>query len=192
VYAIGSPVFDYLTTSGGTYELNGNSSLLQLLDCVEAAGTTSYANAIEEAQHELDVHGRGDVQDVIVFLSDGAANTTPRFVPSYLTSAGDRARPCNSGIRAADEAKGRGTAIYTIGYDLNGEGTDYERCKVPNTNEDEGITAYDAIRRIASVDEHGKPHFYNQPDPKSLNLIFTRIAADLQRPAARLIDNDLS
>ena len=34
-------------------------------------------------------------------------------------------------------------------------------------------------------------NFYNKPDPGQLNTIFTRIAADLQRPAARLIDDGL-
>ena len=186
IYAIGSLVDDYLIPSGGTYVLNPGSSLIQLLDCVATDGTTAYANAIDEAQHELNEHGRGDVQDVIVFLSDGAANTTPKFVPSYLDNASDRLHPCQAGIRAADQQKARGTVIYTIGYDLNGLGTDYERCKT-NTGGTESITAYDAIRQIASDPKN----FYNKPDPGQLNTIFTRIAADLARPAARLIDVDL-
>ena len=32
--------------------------------------------------------------------------------------------------------------------------------------------------------------FFNKPNPGSLNQIFTKIAADLQRPAARLIDDN--
>ena len=105
-----------------------NAALVQMLDCIPPEGTTSYANAIAEAQHELNEHGRGDVQDVIVFLSDGAANTTPRRVPPIVDTPEDRARPCGSGIRVADDVKASGTVIYTIGYDLNGLGTDYERC----------------------------------------------------------------
>jgi hypothetical protein len=33
-------------------------------------------------------------------------------------------------------------------------------------------------------------NFYNKPNPGQLNTIFTRIAADLQRPASRLIDDN--
>ena len=33
-------------------------------------------------------------------------------------------------------------------------------------------------------------NFYNKPNPGQLNTIFTRIAADLSRPAARLIDDN--
>jgi hypothetical protein len=149
--------------------------------------STSYSNAIAEAQHELDEHGRGNVQDVIVFLSDGAANVTPRRVPDYIDTSQDRARPCGSGIKAAAQVKARGTVVYTIGYDLNGFGTDYERCRHPVSLEDEGITAYDAMKQIATAEDH----FYNKPDPGQLNTIFIRIAADLQRPAARLIDDGL-
>ena len=191
VYAIGSLVDDYLVKANGSWVLNPASSLNQLIDCAGPADTkaysTSYSNAIEEAQHELNEHGRGDVQDVIVFLSDGAANVTPRFLPDYLDNASDRAHPCGAGIRAAAQAKASGTAIYTIGYDLNGLGTDYERCRDANTGDDEGITAFEAMKQIASADDH----FYNKPDPGQLNTIFTRIAADLQRPAARLIDDGL-
>jgi Flp pilus assembly protein TadG len=197
LYAIASLEDDYLVSNGsGGWNLAspsqsplinfvGNSP--QTPGCIQAAGTTAYANAIDEAQHELDVHGRGNVQDVIVFLSDGAANTTPRWVPSYLDTTEWRNRPCGSGVEAARMAKQRGTIIYSIGYDLNGMGTDYEQCRRPNGQLEAGMTAWDAIRAIASEADN----FYNKPDPGQLNTIFTRIAADLQRPAARLIDDGL-
>jgi Flp pilus assembly protein TadG len=186
VYAIGSLVDDYLAGGSGNFSLNPASSLIQLLDCTQSSGRTSYSNAIDEAQHELDEHGRGDVQDVVVFISDGAANTTPRFMPDYLDNQNDRKHPCEAGIKAAAQLKARGTVIYAIGYDLNGKGTDYEQCET-DTGELEDITAYDAIRQIASEPDN----FYNKPDPGQLNTIFTRIAADLQQPAARLIDDGL-
>jgi Flp pilus assembly protein TadG len=197
LYAIASLEDDYLVPNGsGGWDL-ASTSQSQLINfvgsspqspgCIRSAGTTAYANAIDEAQHELDVRGRGQVQDVIVFLSDGAANTTPRWVPSYVNSAQWRDRPCGSGVEAARMAKQRGTIIYSIGYDLNGQGTDYEACRRPNGSLEGGITAWDAIRSIASEPDN----FYNKPDPGQLNTIFTRIAADLQRPAARLIDDGL-
>ncbi len=191
IYAIGSLVDDYLVQSGTSWILNPLSSLIQRLDCVQGAGTTQYANAIEEAQHELELHGTGGVQDVIVFLSDGAANTTPRFLPSYIDNENYRLHPCAAGVAAANSAKGRGTIVYSIGYDLNGAGTDYENCKLyPSGDNDSTITAWDAIRAIASKDDRGRPLFYNKPNPGELKTIFTQIAADLQRPAARLIDDN--
>jgi Flp pilus assembly protein TadG len=188
IYAIGSLVDDYLVKDAdGAWALNGNSSLVQLLQCVTTNGTTSYSNALVEAQHELEQHGRGGVQDVIIFLSDGAGTAVPRYVPDYIDNASDRQRPCGSGIKAAAQVKATGTLIYTIGYDLNGTGTAWEKCDNPVTGGDEGITAYDAMLQIATQQDM----FYNQPDPKGLSQIFSRIAADLQRPAARLIDDGL-
>jgi Flp pilus assembly protein TadG len=181
VYAIGSPVFDYLTRTSSGWQLNPASSIVQLLNCVKAAGTTSYANAIDEAQHELDVHGRGNVQDVIIILTDGAANTTPRFVPSYLDNASDRARPCGSGIKAANHVKGTGTIVYTIGYDVDAD-SNGGQCGA------EGFNASWALQQMATVDpSDGKPNYYNQPNPAQLNTIFTKIAADISRPSSRLI-----
>ena len=45
----------------------------------------------------------------------------------------------------------------------------------------------DAIEQIAT----DLDHYYEKPNPGQLNTIFTQIAADLQRPAARLIDDGL-
>jgi len=190
LYAIASVEDDYLVPNGsGGWKLASSSQswLVNTIDCVESAGTTAYANAIDEAQHELNEHGRGNVQDVIVFLSDGAANTTPRWVSSYLDTPQWRSQPCASGVEAARMAKNSGTIIYSIGYDLNGFGTDFEKCRQPNGQLEGGITAFDAIQQIASEPRN----FFNKPDPGQLNTIFTRIAADLQRPAARLIDDGL-
>jgi Flp pilus assembly protein TadG len=189
IYAIGSMVNDYLTPGPTGYVLNPSSSLLQRLGCVQGNGTTSYSNSIEEAQHELERNGTGGVQDVIIFLSDGAANSTPRHMPSYIDNAYNRLHPCAAGVAAANNAKGKGTIIYSIGYDLDGMDGAYEACRLyPSFNVDGTTTAYSAIRSIASEPDN----FYNMdiPDRRRLLLIFTRIAADLQRPAARLIDDN--
>ena len=175
--------------SGGSWELEFR--LVADPDASTAsspAGTTSYVNSIEEAQHELDDHGRGNVQDVIVFLSDGAANTTPRWISSYMEPW--RTRPCAAGVEAARRVKDSGTIIYTIGYDLNGLGTDYEQCRLRPS----GCSSKERAspRTTRSGRSRREPdNFYNKPDPGQLNTIFTRIAADLQRPAARLIDDGL-
>jgi Flp pilus assembly protein TadG len=189
VYDVASITNDYLSKSGNTWVLNSGSALIQQLDCAGGAGTTQYANAIDAAQHELGLHGRGDVQDVIVFLSDGAANTTPRDLPSYMDNPNMRLHPCAAGVAAANHAKAQGTIVYTIGYDLEGQSGAYENCKLyPSGNNDSSITAWDAIRSMASEPDN----FYDltRPNPQAMNRIFMRIAADLQRPASRLIDDD--
>jgi Flp pilus assembly protein TadG len=204
VYTIASMSNDYLVQSNGSWILNPSSKLIQNLGCANGAGNTHYASAIEEAQHELDRNGRGTVQDVIIFVSDGAANSSNvslpngywRNTPAWIT------RPCGSGVEAAARIKAAPrqpapTVFYTIGYDLDAGGAAPERCRAASattghaTGSNEacgswGCTAYDAIRAIAS----DPTNFYNKPDPGQLNTIFARIAADLQRPAARLIDDN--
>jgi hypothetical protein len=177
--------FNYLAQSQGQWILNPSSNLVQMLNCVQGAGSTAFVQAIDEAQHELDTNGRGNVQNVIVFLSDGAANEDVGQLPSYMDTSYYHQHPCYAGIRAAQNAKGLGTIIFTIGYDLNGLGTDYEQCKTSSGSKD-SITSFDTIKQIAS----DPSDFYNKPDPGTLNYIFTRIAADLSRPASRLIDDN--
>ena len=71
------PTDDYVVQDPvtGNWSLNSaKSGLVQTIDCVHANGSTSYAMALVEAQHELAAHGRAGVQDVIVFFTDGGAN----------------------------------------------------------------------------------------------------------------------
>ncbi len=166
--------------------LNTSSNLVSTLNCVKGAGNTSYADAIEQAQSTLVNTGRPNIQDIIIFLSDGAANYGGKWHTPVNTSP-YRTTPCAQGVTSSGYAKAAGTAVYSIGYDLNGQGTDYEKCKngVSGSVEAGGITAWDAIRGIASSTDT----FYNKPDPGQLTTIFTRIAADISRPASRLIDN---
>jgi hypothetical protein len=189
----------------GNWDLNGASRLVQQLGCQQGAGSTHYALAIEEAQYQLERNGRGGVQDVIIFLSDGAANTMPTNLPTghWLDNGQAIARPCGKGVEAAAWAKGRGTIIYTIGYDLDGATPGiYERCLAANPSNGQqqssvpanyevcgawGCNAFDAIRAMAS----SLAHFYNSPDPdgNDINLIFTQIAVDLSGTRGRLIDD---
>ena len=55
--------------------LNSSSSFAQTLSCLPSVGTTAYADAIDSAQNQLATNGRPGVQKVMIFLSDGAANT---------------------------------------------------------------------------------------------------------------------
>jgi Putative Tad-like Flp pilus-assembly len=194
----------------GNWVPNGSSWMFQSIGmpgsgnggCIQGEGTTHYASAVEEAQHELERNGRGDVQDVIVFLSDGAANTSPTRLPlgHWRNTTFWRDRPCGAGVQAATNAKAANVKIYTIGYDLDAGAATPEQCRRPDTNghmnggnpQETGMDAEKAIKSMASSEcfDGNDPCFYKKPDPGSLNFIFTKIAADLQRPSARLIDDN--
>ncbi len=117
----------------------------------------------------------------MIFLSDGAANYGGTWHPA---SSPYRTNPCRQGITSANLAKNAGTTVYTIGYDLNGSGTDPEQCSGRDRHYVlEGNAGH---RLLASHDT-----FYNKPDPGQLNTIFTTIAADIFR-TAQLIDDSLT
>ena len=98
-----------------------SAPIVTTLACIQAAGSTSYSLAIDEAAHELAAHGRPDVQDVIVFFTDGGANTTHDIAGDSWPAATRRGRPpCGSGVEAAKRVPGD-TAIYSIGYDLENQ-----------------------------------------------------------------------
>ena len=71
--------------------------------------STSYSGAITSAQNALAASNRPDAQKVIIFLSDGAANTP------------NGSNPCQAGISAAQTAEAAGTWVYTIAYDTQGD-----------------------------------------------------------------------
>ena len=142
-----------------------------------AAGRTSYANAIEAAQAELNAHGRPGVQEVIVFLSDGAANLGPTYYP---TTSPYRTQPCHQGVTSAGYSKAAGTLVYSIGYALaddTGGCTSYT-----GTAEQPAITVTQALQSIAT----NPGNFYNQPTPGQLNTIYTAIAADVTQGTSAL------
>jgi hypothetical protein len=165
--------------------LNTSSKLVSTINCQRGSGRTAYANALEAAQRELEVNGRSDVKDVIIFLSDGAANIGPTYYP---TTSSYRRRPCAQGVSSAATIKSKGTLIYSIGYDLNALNGGANKCtSYTGADESPAITAYDAIRQIASSPNA----FFNKPDPGQLRTIFTEIAADLARGTSALIDESV-
>jgi hypothetical protein len=210
-----NPQNAYVVDIGGTWWVNdgqngtnGQNQLVQRLGCAGGAGTTHYAFAIEEAQYELVDRGRANVDNVIIFLSDGAANTMPQNVPnghwSQDGATGWIQRPCGAGVESASRIKAAGTVIYSIGYDLDGTSGAPEKCQQPNANGhynssnpvETGCSSWDfdpingcdaesALKAIAT----SPAHFYNQPVPGDLNAIFTQIAMDLAGSRGRLIDN---
>jgi putative Flp pilus-assembly TadE/G-like protein len=173
---------DFGTPDAG---LNGNSDLVKTISCQRANGRTAYANALEEAQAELDRNGRKDVQDVIVLLSDGAANIGPNY---YSTSSPYRKQPCHQGVSSAAAIKAKGTWIYSIGYDLDALNGGANKCQTwDDKDEKPTITAYSALQQIAS----GPDKFYDKPDPGQLKTIFTQVASDIRKGASALIDESV-
>jgi hypothetical protein len=154
--------------------LNESSTLVQRIRCQDGGGSTAYANAIEHAQAELNSsRGRPDVQNVIVFFSDGAANTGPTY---YSTTSPYRRQPCRQGVTSAGVIKATGTLVYTIGYDLDANGGTANICQsYTGSNESPAITAYDALRLMATNGDT----FFNRPNPGDLTRIYTQIAAEI-------------
>jgi len=165
---------DYKKSDG---TLNSGSDLVATINCIKGNGTTAYANALESAQAELDAHGRPGVQDIIVFMSDGAANTGPSY---YSTSSPYRIQPCHQGVTSAGTAKTKGTIIYSIGYALDDATGGCE--SYTGTAEKPAITVYDALRGIAS----NSGNFYVKPTPGQLNTIYTDIAKDIAKRTSAL------
>jgi hypothetical protein len=162
--------------------INNGSNLVQTINCMVASGTTHYSLAIQAAQAELNLHGSAGVQDVIVFLTDGAANTGPHFGPYASASHPERTQPCHSGITSAAAAKATGTWVYTIGYSIGGGDCLADRQAGP---EAPFITPDQALLAMAS----NAGNYYVRPDTGQLNTIFTQIAADISAGSSRLVDD---
>jgi hypothetical protein len=164
--------------------LNTSSSLVSRINCQTGGGSTAYANAIEQAQAELQSsRGRPGIQDVIVMFSDGAANTGPSYYP---TSSPYRRQPCHQGITSAGTVKAAGTLVYMIGYDLDAVGGGANICEngVTGATESPSILAYDTLRAMASSPDH----FYYKPNPGDLTKIYGQIAAEIG--GTRILDDD--
>jgi hypothetical protein len=168
---------DYKTGS----TLNQSSSLVSTIACLPAGGSTSYANALEAAEAELEQHGRAHVDHVIVFFTDGAANTGPTY---YSNTSPYRTTPCHQGVSSANAIKAKGTIIFTIGYGLNAQGGGANICTSYTGAAENGITAYSALQQIAST-----PQDFFVQDSGSLVAIFAQIATMITGP--RLIPDSL-
>jgi hypothetical protein len=204
----GDPDDDFVTEDDdGNWDLNSNAPIVNTLDCVHANGSTSYSMAIEEAQHELTAHGRADVQDVIVFFTDGGANITQKVGGSPTWWSGItpwKNRPCGSGVQAAANLPPE-TAVYTVGYDLKANPGSKDRCNTPNSDghsnfsnpaetcpQTWGCGPTDAMKAIAtSPPGSNDANFFATATPETLPLIFARLAGAVLSNSARLVDNDL-
>jgi hypothetical protein len=165
-------------------DFSSSGSLVSTLNCIQAAGSTSYATAIDKAEAELEANGRPNVTKLIVFFSDGAANTGPGYASK---NSPYRKQPCHQGVTSAGVAKAQKTIVYSIGYDLDALNGGANVCTSDTgATESPSITAYDALRGMAS----GADTFYVQPSAGELSTLFEKVAADIGRGAARLVAND--
>lgn len=193
---------DYKTSA--TSPLNSGSALVSAVNCIRANGTTATAAAIDKAQATLATNREPDVQDVIIFFTDGEANYG-RCIDSNNdqicenNSSPYRSTPCRQAVTSAAAATAAGTWVYGIAYDTgsvqcwgwrsSGTGYDGRSCNKRNgfqfrCAESPSITAYSTVQQIAS----DSTKFFNQPNPGDLTAIFKRIADDLSGP--RLVDDD--
>ena len=167
---------DYKTMGGG---LNPDSNLVKTIDCTKAAGSTHYAFALQKAKEALNAQGRANVQDVVIFLTDGAANQSPVYT-STNPAAIYKSRPCYTGVTSA-QAMHSTTWVYSIGYAI---GSDACQKHPQNGAELPAITPVQALQQIAS----NSGNYFNRPDAGQLNTIFTSIAADISQGVSKLID----
>jgi hypothetical protein len=214
-----SPDRGYVTdTIGGDYKLpdgllNDKSGLyLHTADgpqtsCIQAGGFTSYSEALRQANAELAAHGRPNVPDYIVFLTDGEANIGSVYGPNdpvYPPGNADDQQPCHTAINVANNYKKQGVTIYSIGYALGDNvpcthGTFRDKANQPctppapdclhyadmNSPESPEISSYNTLLQIASPG-----NFYNKADAGQLNTIFAAIATDIGQGSSRLIDDN--
>jgi hypothetical protein len=169
--------------------LNTSSNLISTLNCVQAGGQTAYANALDAAQGELSANGRPGVQRVIIFLSDGAANMGPGYLPATPPY---RTNPCGRSVQIASADRAAKTLIYWIPYDLDISGA--EACYAApganvggtiagnqNTPEMPFIRANQAMTQIATPG-----NYFYQPQPTQLVGVFGAITADLAKGTSRI------
>jgi hypothetical protein len=179
----------------------GNS----LTSCVQAGHSTSYTEALRQAKKELLAHGRANVPDFIVFLTDGEANIGSVYSTTYPFNGPDDKNPCQTAIGLANGYKAAGVTIYTIGYDLGNNyctrggfckaatGGGYTICGSVTacyhyrhaSNEVPAITSNQTLLAIASPNK-----FYGKQDPGSLSAIFSAIATDIGSGTSRLVDDN--
>jgi hypothetical protein len=190
--------------------LDMSSPLLSTIENVRAGGATSYALALEQANAELVRHARTydgkPVKKVLIFMSDGAANTAqlsayPNPRAASTRSWGDRQQtgtvqwspyitePCGQAVRSAEGLKGSdpvtGTEIFTIGYGIDRDSGENQCFEAPHYSRTtsvgyrevrEGMTARQALQQIASR----KPdHFLEPGQGADLRDIFADIADTL-------------
>jgi Flp pilus assembly protein TadG len=199
-----------LDTSNGLYlhTVKGSAS-----SCIQAGYSTSYTEALRQAKAELALHGRVNVPDFIVFLTDGEANIGSVYSktdPTFPQGGKDDIAPCSTAVTLADGYKTAGVTIYSIGYALGNNNCTGGGFRKSNGNSclagangcyhirdavtenpdnlvttNATITSYETLSWIASPGD-----FYNQATAGPLDAIFAAIATDIGQGSSRLVDDN--
>jgi Flp pilus assembly protein TadG len=179
---------DYRTSDSSA--LNTSSNFVMAMggkaNCTGLAAVggvqTFYAGVINAAQAALVASGRANVPNVIIFLSDGDANSNS--LSGYSTH-----NQCQQAIGAATAAKSANTIIYTVAYGASSAG-----CSTDGGN----LTPCQTMRQIATSDAQfysdstasansGQCSDASHNNLSGLSAIFQAIAGSLAK--GRLISN---
>lgn len=180
VYVIAPLASDYKPSAFGTLS-GGTSNMVKAVDWTDgnSCGSGSYgaenpggqgsyfAGAIASAQSALTSTGRANVQNVIIFVSDGDAN-------KYT---GGPNNPCHQAVSAAQAAASAGTWVYSVAYGASTSSTG--SC----TDDSPHVSAYTTMSQIAS----DSAKFFNQPASGDLTAAFRQIGQSLL--TTRLLDD---
>jgi hypothetical protein len=130
-YVVAGFANDYLVNGS----INGGSSLVSTLRCIQASGSTAYATALQRANSYLQTNGRADARKVLIFMSDGGANSASRSdypnqndlsqAPTSGPWSPNILHPCGQGVAAADTIRRLypNTTIFAVGYAVAGTDT---------------------------------------------------------------------
>jgi Flp pilus assembly protein TadG len=178
-YNVANPTYTVVPLSNNYMDMSGNlignSPLVSDINCLQAGGSTDYANAMESAYAELQKDGRPGVQKVIVLLSDGAANTGQ----NCNTDPSDPhcTQPCQTAVNDAATYKSQGILVYTVLY---GQvlGTD-DVC-----TSSKGVKQGLASAAMTNMATPG--NYFSDPDPANLENVFQKISMDMGAGSSRL------
>ncbi len=160
--------------------LNVASSLVAGVDCLTPNGSTHYTYALREAQAALASQGRADADNVIIFLTDGAANITPNY-----GTFNEKRYPCGSAATEATSIKGAGTRVYAIAYNVTDSGCLRDTQTWFSPYMYEGADPLTTLQSIASPND-----YYYQPTPGQITTIFRDIAGELNSTKTKMRDDD--
>jgi Flp pilus assembly protein TadG len=151
-----SPVYQVLGLSNNYKTSNATTSLNTASDLALAVGAgpsgctsglnavggfgTFYADVITAAQTALAANSTSNVQNVIIFISDGGANADSTKVPS-----GEASNQCHEAVTAAQAAAAAGTNVYAIAYGAS-TSTNPSTC----TTDSPVISSCSTMQQIAS------------------------------------------
>ena len=192
IYQIASTSFDTgykagastLSVTNPIVKAVGNNAT-SLAGCLQNKGGvgTYYAEVLKVAQTKLAALGNNNAQNVIIFLSDGAANADSSGMDSvYYNQTKYAQNQCAAGVQAADAATAAGTWVYSIANEAATTNSS-SGCPTPDT-----YTPCTAMQAIASDNSKffstsstcvisGSPNTFT-----SLSSAFQQIAVTLFKP----------